>query len=47
MQGAGATVTSYEGSDPLHSDSLLVSHPDLHAEVVALLNPLRPEDREC
>lgn len=37
LRGAGATVTSWEGGDPLKAGNLIAAAPKLHAEVMAAL----------
>ncbi len=41
VRGAGGMITSWEGDDPLSSNSLVAAHPALHARVIAMLNPPR------
>jgi myo-inositol-1(or 4)-monophosphatase len=39
IRGAGGRITDWKGSDPVKGDSLVAAHPDLHAQVLAALNP--------
>ncbi|MBL0174748.1 MAG: histidinol-phosphatase [Ignavibacteria bacterium] len=38
IEGAGGIVTSWEGGDPLASNSIVAASPALHAEVIRALN---------
>lgn len=38
IKGAGGVITDYHGNDPVKGDSIIAASPDLHAEIVELLN---------
>jgi histidinol phosphatase-like enzyme (inositol monophosphatase family) len=38
IEGAGGIITSWEGGDPLSSNSIVAATPALHAEVLRMLN---------
>ena len=38
IEGAGGIITSWEGGDPLASNSIVAASPALHAEVIRALN---------
>ena len=42
LRGAGAAATTWQGADPVGGDSLVAAHPEIHAEVIRLLNPGAP-----
>jgi myo-inositol-1(or 4)-monophosphatase len=39
LRGAGAAATTWQGGDPVGGDSLVAAHPEIHADVIRLLNP--------
>jgi myo-inositol-1(or 4)-monophosphatase len=39
IEGAGGIITSYEGGDPLHANSLVAASPQLHEKVLQALHP--------
>jgi len=39
VRGAGAAASDWQGKDANGADSLVVAHPDLHPQVIRLLNP--------
>lgn len=39
IRGAGGTITNWQGTDVLASDSVVAAAPNLHAEVIKILNP--------
>ncbi|MFA5257300.1 MAG: inositol monophosphatase family protein [Opitutales bacterium] len=39
MRGAGLTVTDWQGKAPETGTSCVAAHPDMHGEVIRLLNP--------
>lgn len=41
VRGAGGIISSWEGDDPLTSNSLVAAHPTLHSDVIGMLNPPR------
>ena len=38
VEGAGGVITSWEGGDPLSSNSIVAATPSLHEEVIRILN---------
>lgn len=38
IQGAGGTITDYQGNDPVIGKSAVASSPDIHSEIISLLN---------
>jgi histidinol phosphatase-like enzyme (inositol monophosphatase family) len=38
LYGSGAAVSSYEGNDVFSSNSLVAAHPEIHPQVIDLLN---------
>ncbi|HEY8402349.1 MAG TPA: inositol monophosphatase family protein [Cytophagaceae bacterium] len=38
IRGAGGVITDYQGNDPVKGKSLVACHPDLHDEVIRILN---------
>lgn len=38
IQGAGGTITDYQGNDPVKGKSAVASSPDIHSEIISLLN---------
>lgn len=38
IRGAGGIITDYEGNDPVAGDSIIASVPELHKEVINILN---------
>lgn len=38
VRGAGGIITDYHGGNPIKSDSIIAASPDIHAEVVRILN---------
>lgn len=38
IRGAGGIITDYQGNDPVKGKSLVACHPDLHAQVINILN---------
>jgi len=47
IQGAGGMITSWEGGDPLQSNSLVASHPDVHSDIISLLNRPPATEEHC
>lgn len=39
IRGAGGMITDWQGREPMGAQSTLAAHPQLHAEVVRMLNP--------
>jgi histidinol phosphatase-like enzyme (inositol monophosphatase family) len=39
IRGAGGEVSNWQGRDTIGATSLVAAHPDIHAEVIRLLNP--------
>ncbi|HVW22175.1 MAG TPA: histidinol-phosphatase [Opitutaceae bacterium] len=39
VRGAGGTITDWHGGDPVKADSIVAAGPELHAQVIAALNP--------
>lgn len=39
VRGAGGVITDWQGKDPVNATSIVAASPDLHAEVISLLNP--------
>lgn len=39
VRGAGATITTFSGGDPVVGTSAVCAHPSIHGEVLAMLNP--------
>ncbi len=40
IRGAGAAVSDWNGNDPVGRESLVVSHPRHHADIIRMLNPV-------
>lgn len=40
VRGAGATITTFAGTDPVKGTSAVTAHPSLHAELMRELHPL-------
>ena len=38
IRGAGGTITDWQGNDPVQGNSIVASHPDLHGEILEILN---------
>jgi myo-inositol-1(or 4)-monophosphatase len=38
IKGAGGIITDYHGNDPVQGDSVIASTPNLHSEVIRILN---------
>lgn len=39
LRGAGLMASAWDGGDPLERLNLIAAHPDIHSQVIALLNP--------
>jgi histidinol phosphatase-like enzyme (inositol monophosphatase family) len=39
IRGAGGAITDWQGGDPVKADSVVAAGPELHAQIVAALNP--------
>jgi len=39
IRGAGGVITDWQGRDPVKANSIVAAAPDLHAQVIAALNP--------
>lgn len=39
LRGAGATASDWHGQEPVGESGLVACHPDIHAEVIRILNP--------
>ena len=40
IKGAGGIITDYHGNDPVQGDSVIASTPNLHSEIIRILNNL-------
>lgn len=38
VRGAGGVITDYQGNDPINAKSIVAATPDLHSEIVSMLN---------
>jgi len=38
IKGAGGIITDYQGDNPIIGDSIVASNPQIHSEVIRLLN---------
>ena len=38
IRGAGGTITDYQGNDPVKGKSALASSPQIHSEIISILN---------
>ena len=38
VKGAGGVITDYQGNDPVNGKSAVASSPDIHSEIISLLN---------
>lgn len=38
VRGAGGVITDYQGRDPVKSNSIVATVPEIHSEVIAMLN---------
>ena len=38
IRGAGAVASDWLGNDPVGAESLVAAHPDIHADVIRILN---------
>jgi len=38
IKGAGGVITDYQGNDPVNGKSAVASSPDIHSEIISLLN---------
>jgi myo-inositol-1(or 4)-monophosphatase len=39
IQGAGGTITDWQGNDPVNGDSIVAATPEIHKTIIQLLNP--------
>jgi myo-inositol-1(or 4)-monophosphatase len=39
VRGAGGVITDWEGGDPVKAAAIVAATPELHAQVIAILNP--------
>jgi len=39
IRGAGGIISDYQGNDPINGSSIIASNPDLHQDVINILNP--------
>ncbi len=39
IQGAGGTISDWQGNDPVKGDSIVATGPEIHEKVIQLLNP--------
>ena len=38
INGAGGVITDYNGGNPIEGDSVIVATPNLHKEILKILN---------
>lgn len=39
VRGAGGTVSDYQGNDPVRGTSIVASSPEIHEQLISILNP--------
>ena len=39
IQGAGGTITDWQGNEPGNGDSIVAATPEIHKTIIQLLNP--------
>ncbi len=38
VRGSGATITTWSGGDPVNGDSAVAAAPEIHEQVIEILN---------